>query len=403
MLEFGSVNIKPGDFQMKLLEQLISAHGVSGHEGEVRSIIAKAIKPLVDKTYIDTSGNVIAHKKGRGPSFMLAAHMDEIGMMVREITGRGLLLCAAVGGVNPISMVGMRVTMQGTKEDIHGIVTTRDISCGEDIEELPAIEDLVVDTGLTAEKIKNLGITVGTFIEPSKETNWLSYGNTISGKALDDRLGCYCLVEIARKLKDVDQEIYYVFTVQEEIGMQGAKTSAFAIHPRWAIVIDVTAASDLSEDAEKQMGTHLLLGKGPCLLHMDEGFIPNADLVEAIRKIADKHNIPIQHEVSSFGTTDASNISTVRRGVPSATISIPIRNVHSVVEIANRKDVESTISILDKLLRKPPKFLQRSCTQFGKSSSRVKQAGKKKTKKTKTAVTNRSPKKKQKSRAKAAS
>ena len=107
--------------------------------------------------------------------------------------------------------------------------------------------------------------------------------------------------------------------------------------------IDVTAASDLSEDAEKQMGTHLLLGKGPCLLHMDESFIPNADLVEAIRKIADKHNIPIQHEVSSFGTTDASNISTVRRGVPSATISIPIRNVHSVVEIANRKDVESTI------------------------------------------------------------
>lgn len=341
---------------MKLLERLISAHGVSGNEKEVRSVIINAIKPFVDDLKVDTSGNVIAHKKGYGPSFMLAAHMDEIGMMVREITGHGLILCAAVGGINPVSMVGMRVTIQG-KQEIHGIVTTRKISCGEDISETPTVEDLVVDTGLSAQKLKKLGITVGAFIEPSKETNWLTYGNTISGKALDDRLGCFCLIEIAQQLRKAKHEIYYVFTVQEEMGMRGAKTSTFAIQPRWAIVVDVTAASDLSEDAEKQLGTHIVLGKGPCLLHMDESFIPNTDLVEAIRKVAQKKNIAIQHEVSSFGTTDASNISTVRHGVPSATVSVPIRNVHSVVEIANRKDVLNTINLLTALLKDPKTFL----------------------------------------------
>jgi len=343
---------------MELLERLIGAHGVSGNEDDVRGIIADAIEPLVDELRVDSSGNLIAHKRGRAPKFMLAAHMDEIGLMVREITSSGLLLCAAVGGVSSLGMIGTRVTVEGREETIHGIVTTREMSCGEDVEEVPAVDELVVDTGLTFKKLEKLGVTVGAFLEPAKETNWLTYGNTISGKALDDRIGCHCLIEIARRLKRVKQEVYYVFTVQEEVGMHGAKTSAFAIRPRWAIVIDVTAASDLSSDAEQSTGTHLVLGEGPCLLHMDEGFIPNTELVRAIQRVADRMNVTIQHEVSSFGTTDASNISTVRRGVPSATVSIPIRNVHTTVEIANRKDVMATIDLVTEILRKPPASLK---------------------------------------------
>jgi endoglucanase len=367
---------------MELLQDLINAHGVSGNESQVREVIIKAIKPFVDEVEIDSSGNVIAHKKGRKPSFMLAAHMDEIGMMVREITSSGLLLCAAVGGVSALGMVGIRVVVQGAKEDIHGIVTTREISCGEDMEEIPEVEELVVDTGLTTEKLKNLGVTVGAFLEPMKESTWLTYGNTISGKALDDRLGCYCLIKIAEQLRRVQQEVYYVFTVLEEVGMQGAKTSAFAIHPRWAVVVDVTAANDLSEDAEKDLGTHLVLGGGPCLLHMDESFIPNADLLGALRQVADKQKMPIQHEVSSFGTTDASNISAVRRGVASATVSIPIRNVHSVIEIANKKDVNATISLITELLKHPPSVLLKETTvRRGKAASARKNTPRKSTKK----------------------
>jgi endoglucanase len=202
--------------------------------------------------------------------------------------------------------------------------------------------------------------------------NWLTYGNTISGKAIDDRLGCFCLIETARRLAKTNQQIYYVFTVQEEVGVQGAKTSAFAIHPRWAIVIDVTVANDLSYDDEKTAGTHLTLGKGPCILHMEEGFIPNTDLVTAIRKAAEKHNIPIQHEVSSFGTTDASNISAVRRGVPSANISIAIRNVHSTIEIANRKDVENTITLVTNLMKDIPASLKKPHTDKKKETTVVK-------------------------------
>ncbi len=364
---------------VKLLERLINVQGVSGNEEEVRKIIIGEIKPLVNDVRIDSSGNVIAHKEGREPNFMLAAHMDEIGLMVREITSSGLLLCASIGGVTAVGAIGMRVTVEGAKEKIHGIVTTRDISCANDFEDLPEVDDLIVDTGLNAEKLKKLGVTVGAFVEPSKETNWLSYGNTISGKAIDDRVGCYCLIEIARKLSKVEQEVHYVFTVQEEVGMQGAKTSAFAIHPRWALVIDATPANDLSEEAEKSTGTHLILGNGPCLLHMDEGFIPNTDLVSAIQKTAKKFKIAIQHEVSSFGTTDASNISTVRRGVPSATISIPTRNVHTPIEIANRKDVDSAIKLVYELLRKPPASLRKKATSRKKKSKTRKKTTKKKT------------------------
>ncbi|MBN1672616.1 MAG: M20/M25/M40 family metallo-hydrolase [Kiritimatiellae bacterium] len=347
---------------MELLERLINAYGVSGNEGNVRDIIVEAIEPLVDEVWVDPTGNVIGHKAGRKPDFLLAAHMDEIGLMVREIASSGLLLCAAVGGVNPLTMIGTRVTVHGALELIHGIVTTRQISCGEEPDEVPVVEDLVVDTGLSAEKLAKLGVTVGAFLEPRKEANWLTYGNTISGKALDNRLGCYCLVEVARRLRRVKQEVHYAFTVQEEVGMQSAKTMAFAISPNWAVVVDVSAANDLSPEAEKAVGTHLVLGKGPCLLHMEEGFIPNTKLVRAIDQLARKHGIAIQHEVSSFGTTDAANISTVRRGVPSANISVPIRNVHSTVEIANRKDMENAIRLISLLLRRPPTALRETVT-----------------------------------------
>jgi len=142
-----------------------------------------------------------------------------------------------------------------------------------------------------------------------------SHGNMISGKALDNRVGCYVLIEVARRLKGSKHGLYFTFTVQEEIGLYGAKTSAFAIRPDWAVVVDVTPAADLAEDADTK-STVISLGKGPCLLHMDESFIADARLNRVIMDVAGKCGVKLQHEVSSFGTTDATNISTVRRGVP---------------------------------------------------------------------------------------
>ncbi len=369
---------------MELLERLINAHGVSGNENQIRGVIKEAITPLVDEIWTDASGNLIAREKGRRPRFMLCAHMDEIGLMVREITSSGLLLCAAVGGVNPVAMIGTRVTVEDTNETVHGLVTTRDISCGYDVEEIPGVEELLVDTGLTKDDLVQRGVTVGSFLEPAKETNWLIHGNMISGKALDNRIGCYVLIEVARQLKNSKQDVYFTFTVQEEVGLYGAKTGAFAIRPQWAIVTDVTPAEDLAEDADSK-GTCITLGQGPCLLHMDESFIADARLNHAILDVAKKCGVEVQHEVSSFGTTDATNISTVRRGVPSSTVSVPVRNVHSTLEIADRRDVDATIKLLVAMLKNPPAELRRRSTRTRRinraANTPVKSTGKKKPKK----------------------
>ncbi len=342
---------------MELLERLINAHGVSGNESQIRAVIREEISPLVDEVWTDSSGNLVA-REGKGePRFMLSAHMDEIGLMVREITSHGLLLCAGVGGVNPIAMIGTRVTVEGTEQTVHGLVTTRDISCGYDVEELPGVEELVVDTGIPRKELLKLGVTVGSFLEPDKETNWLVHGNMISGKALDNRVGCYVLIEVARRLKGSKHGVFFTFTVQEEIGLYGAKTSAFAIRPDWAVVVDVTPAADLAEDADTK-STTISLGRGPCLLHMDESFIADARLNRVIMDVAKKCGVKLQHEVSSFGTTDATNISTVRRGVPSSTLSVPVRNVHSTLEIADRRDVAAVVKVLSAMLRRPPKELK---------------------------------------------
>ncbi|MHC4915423.1 MAG: M42 family metallopeptidase [Planctomycetota bacterium] len=373
---------------MELLERLINAHGVSGNENQIRDVIREEITPLVDEVWTDSSGNLVAREGSGEPRFMLSAHMDEIGLMVREITSNGLLLCAGVGGVNPMAMIGTRVTVENTDETVHGLVTTRDISCGYDVEDLPAVDDLLVDTGVPRDELVRLGVTVGSFLEPAKEINWLVHGNMISGKALDNRVGCYVLIEVARKLQGSPYGIYFTFTVQEEIGLYGAKTSAFAIRPDWAVVVDVTPAADLSEDADTK-STTISLGKGPCLLHMDESFIADARLNRVIQSVAKKAGIGLQHEVSSFGTTDATNISTVRRGVPSSTLSVPVRNVHSTLEIADRRDVDAVIKVLTNMLRRPPKELMRKPPRTRRArrttKAQVKTAGKKKRKKKKSA------------------
>jgi endoglucanase len=316
-----------------------------------------------------------------------------------------------------MAMIGTRVTVEDTDQTVHGLVTTRDISCGYDVEELPGVEELVVDTGIPRRELLKLGVTVGSFLEPAKETNWLVHGNMISGKALDNRVGCYVLIEVARKLKGSKHGLFFTFTVQEEIGLYGAKTSAFAIRPDWAVVVDVTPAADLAEDADTK-STTISLGKGPCLLHMDESFIADARLNRVIVDVAKKCGVKLQHEVSSFGTTDATNISTVRRGVPSSTLSVPVRNVHSTLEIADRRDVTAVVKVLSTMLRRPPKELKRKPPhtrrprRTAKSQVKAGAGAKKKSKKAgkktrasarpsaRTAARSKPPKKKAKSRKK---
>ncbi len=334
----------------KLLENLINTPGVSGNEEPVRKLIRKEIRPYVDEIFIDDLGNLIAHKKGQGPKAMLAAHMDEVGLMVKRIDKRGLVYCSGIGGVNVVPLIGQTVKVKTKKGYIRGIITTKEVSSGKDVEDLPNIESVFVDTGLKKEELRKLGVSVGTYVPLEQQSGFLGSGDIITGKALDDRIGCFILIEVAKRLKNQRIEVYFVFTVQEEIGLYGAKTSAFHVSPDWGIAVDTTHANDVFEEPTRFMG------KGPCITIKDGEMIANRKINETMLSIAKKNKIPFQLEVSELGTTDASIISVSKAGVPASVLGIPIRNMHTEVGIANKKDIENAIKLLVELLKKPPKI-----------------------------------------------
>lgn len=331
-----------------LLTELIGLFAVSGHESSVRFFVQKHIKRYVDSVSVDKMGNLIAYKKGTGPKVMLSAHMDEIGLMVSNIDDRGLIYVTAVGGIDPAAFVGSQVHVQARKGKLHGFLSTLDLAVGNYIEKIPKMEDIFVDTGLTKDQLKKLGVQIGNYIYLDSHTCCEGEQGIVLGKALDNRIGCYILLELAKRLKKSKTETYFVFTVQEEIGLYGAKTSAFTIEPDWGIVVDTTWANDISDVPSR------VVGGGPCIVVKDGEFISNPCITGWLKARAKKKRIKIQLEATEEGTTDAAIIQTSRGGIPTAVISIPVRNIHTQAGIASMKDVNDSISLLEELLKKPP-------------------------------------------------
>lgn len=325
-----------------MLEELVNTHGISGNEVEVRAAIRKHMKGCADEIRIDKMGNLIAHKKGSKPTVMLAAHMDEVGLMVRSIEDNGRIRFSTIGGMEVTSLIGQRVNLG----KVNGVVTTDKISKGDEVEELPKMEELYIDTGATKKELEKKGVRTGSYVSFDQcSLRTLGSERIISGKALDDRLGCHVLIELARKLRKVKNDIYYVFTVQEEIGLYGAKISAYKINPDWAIVVDVT---DENPESKK-------LGSGPCIMVKDAEMLGNRCINGWLEDIARKNRIPYQLEVSDAGTTDALSISLSREGAPTAVVGVPVRNMHTAGGIAHMDDVKNAIKLLEVLLRNPPK------------------------------------------------
>ena len=331
---------------MDLLEKLISTFGVSGNEELVRKLIMEEIKNYVDEVFVDKLGNLIAHKKGERPKVMLTAHMDEIGLIAKGIEGRGRILFSTIGYIDPSMLLGERVHIETEKGIIHGVITSKEVNDGKILSSVPKIEDLFIDTGLNRIDLKKLGIEVGTFLALERDLYYLGSDKIICGKAFDDRIGCYVLIELAKKLKETSKnEIYYVFTIQEEIGLVGALTSTYIVEPDWAIVVDVTEAEDASEDVTKT------ISRGPCLTIKDVQTIGNKVLNKHILEIAKKNKIHIQRDVSDEGMTDAASISITKGGVPCTVLGVCVRNLHTATSVANIKDIEETIRILEELLK----------------------------------------------------
>lgn len=350
---------------LKLLMKLMDAPGISGAEEKIRSIIMKEIRPYCYSVKVDRAGNLIAHQKGPKPTVMLAAHMDEVGLILKSIDINGRIHFDKVGEIDNLTLLGQRVLIETQakkvsakkNKPIQGVITTKNLSEGKSSEggdafkEIPKDEDLIIDTGLGKKELRALGIRTGNYINLIQENVTLGNKKVICGKAVDDRIGCYILIELIKKCCKIKKnEMYFVFTVQEEMGLYGAKTSAFELKPDWAIAIDVTDADDtVTENATK------ILGKGATITVKDTHMIGNRCINGWLEEIAKKKKIPIQFDVSEAGTTDAVSIYFSRGGVPAGVVGVPMRNMHSTVGVAHTDDIDNAIKLLGELLKKPPK------------------------------------------------
>ncbi|MBS3151265.1 M42 family metallopeptidase [Candidatus Woesearchaeota archaeon] len=338
---------------IEILKKLVNTISPSGDEKLVRNLIRKAIRNHVNKIETDNLGNLICRKKGKGPVIVLAAHMDEIGLMVSKVDQDGYLKIIAIGGVDSIALVGQKVQIMDEKNKVicHGVITFEEAHDGRSLDrkDIPPTSELYVDVGLTKEGCERKGIEVGCYIVPLHHLEFLGDKNVISGKALDDRIGCYILIELARRLKRAKADVYFIFTVQEEIGLYGAKTSIYNLKPDWGIAIDVVAARDGA------IGSTRMLGNGPIITVKDAEMIADRHLNIILEKIAKKLKINLQKDVSSSGTTDATNIMLSKGGTPSTAIGVAVRNIHSTIGIADMRDVSGVIKILSEFLKDPPK------------------------------------------------
>ncbi len=283
---------------------------------------------------------------------MLAAHMDEIGLMVRRIDDSGFIRIATIGGVEVLTLLGQVVKILDIagKPICTGVVSYGELHEGAEIKELPKLEYLYIDTGFTKKELINKGISTGTYIVPTQHFERLGNNDIITGKALDDRIGCYILIELAKSLKKTNLDIYFVFSVQEEIGLYGAKTSVFEINPSWGIAVDVTVATD----SDLKGNTSRIMGAGPFLTVKDAEIIASPILDEHIKKIAKKNKIPLNLEIAEFGTSDATNMMLHGGGVPSTIVGVAIRNIHTTVGLASMSDIKKCIKLLQLVLKEPP-------------------------------------------------
>ena len=326
-----------------ILKELSEAFGVSGNEDDVRAIVLDAVREHVDEVKVDALGNVLAFKRGTGRQrmrVMLAAHMDEVGLMVVGYDNDGFLRVRSVGGIDPRVLPG--TLLQVGPERIYGVIGVKPIHLlKENADKVAKLEDLVVDVGAKskdeARKLAPLG-TYATFA-----TRFRELGPTVRGKAFDDRAGCAVLVELLRGER-FRFDLHAVFTVQEEVGLRGARVAAYAIEPDCAFALEGTVADDMPKDKDTSPTTEL--GQGPAITVMDRSFIADRRLVRLLTSTAEELGIPYQIKQPGIGGTDAGAIHLTREGVPSVTVAVPCRYIHSPVALLSLDDFNNTVRLM---------------------------------------------------------
>ena len=328
----------------QLLKQLTETFGPSGYEDKVRKLVQAEVKPLADEVKVDALGNLIARKKPTKASkeskrIMVAAHMDEIGLMVSHVDANGFVRFSPLGGVFGKYVTGGRVRF------LNGVTGIIGYDSFDRVHEAPSLDKVYIDVGATSRKDCPVKVgDVAAFDRPCTEV-----GNRIVAKSMDDRVGVLVAIEALRALKTSIHDVYFVFTTQEEVGVRGAKTSAYSINPDLGIAVDVTPTADTPHAAKMEMR----LGAGPCIKFKDSGAISDPRVTQWMVSVAEKNKIPYQREVLLFGGTDAQAMQLTQAGVPVGCVSIPTRYVHSPSEMVDLTDVQNSVKLLTALLRAP--------------------------------------------------
>lgn len=336
-----------------LLKRLSEASGVPGREEAVRDLISAELSDSVDSLETDTMGNLIAHKaskKKKAKRVMLSAHMDEIGFYVRFIDDAGFLRVHQVGGFDTRNLFARQVTVHATSgEKLIGVmnpgVKPVHISSPDEREKVPKLPEFIIDTGLSGDTLREK-VRIGDPVTLRQTLEDL--GEVVTGKALDDRVNCFILIELLKALKKPAHDVYAVFTVQEEVGLRGATTAAYALEPDIGIALDTTLAVDIPGTPGEQRVTKM--GDGVALKVMDSSAISTRWLLDEFIALAEKHAVPHQLELLPLGGTDAGAMQRSRGGVASLTLSIPSRYVHTVTEMVAKSDVEGSLALLEHYL-----------------------------------------------------
>jgi endoglucanase len=336
---------------MELLKKLAETPGVPGHEDAIRALTKSELGKVCDSVKTDALGNVIGFRgakapKGRratGRKVMVVAHMDEIGFIVSHVEEKsGFLRIHPIGGFDPKTLIAQRVMVHG-KRKLCGVIGSKPIHImtPEDRKKLPELEELHVDLGLPAKTVA-ANVAIGDMV--TLEQSFLDLGECVTVKALDDRVGVYVMLEALRKLRRHQVDIYAVGSVQEEVGLRGATASAFGVAPDIVIALDVTIACDVPGVSDDKKISRL--GEGVAIKIMDSSFIASPKLVKKFQEIARRRRIKHQMEILPRGGTDAGGVQRAGGAVAAMTLSIPTRYVHSVVEMAHKKDIQAAISLL---------------------------------------------------------
>jgi putative aminopeptidase FrvX len=340
------------------LEKLSNACGVAGREEEVRNLMIKRLKPYVDEITVDKLENVIAIKKGEkaAPKVMLAAHMDEIGLMVKIISKKGFLQFAKMGGIDDRILLAQKVIIYTEKGALPGIIGSKPphIQKEEERKKIVKYDELFIDVGAESrEDAAKMGVKVGDVV--GFDVKYAKIGkDTVIGKAFDDRVGCAVMIETLKQLETTDCTIYAVGTVQEEVGLRGAGTAAFGVDPDVGIALDVTVAGDVP--GVREFDTTVKMGKGPTLTISDSGLITHPKVLRLLLDAAEENKIAYQLETGLMGSTDAARISLTRQGVPSGTVCVPARYIHSPVSMLSLKDAENSAKLAVAAIQKIPKY-----------------------------------------------